>query len=172
MRTVLAQEPALSAELMEPAAAPLLAPLVQPPLDAEAAAGLDLILEGFLLHHGRPRHLAPSGFGREVLAGDYCYANGLVRVAAAGDLFVVEALANLIALGAGLVAAGSPEGLAPLWRATMVAIAARRSPAQEDTARRFLAAQRALASDGDTRGLAALADELPPTPGLAEALTP
>ena len=172
MRTVLAGEPALSAELMDPPAAPLLAPLVQPPLAADAAAGLDLILEGFLLHHGRPRHLAPSGPGREVLAGDYCYAHGLVRVAGAGDLFVVEALANLIALGAGLVAAGSPAGLVPLWRATMVAIAARRSPAQDDTAHRFLAAQRALRGDGDIGPLAVIADELPPTPGLAEALTP
>ena len=66
------------------------------------AAGLDLILEGFLLHHGQARHLTPSGPGREVLAGDYCYAHGLVRITGAGDLFVVEALADLIALGAGL----------------------------------------------------------------------
>ena len=64
VRAVLADEPTLGGELVEPAAAPLLAPLVAPPLTAEQAAGLDLILEGFLLHHGRPRHLAPAAPGR------------------------------------------------------------------------------------------------------------
>ena len=172
MRALLAGEPAFSAELVEPAAEPLLAPLVQPPFAADEADGLDLILEGFLLHHGRPRHLAPSEPGREVLAGDYCYAHGLVRMAAAGDLFVVEALANLIALGAGLVAAGAPDGLVPLWRATTLAIADRRGPREAETAHRFLDAQAALRHGGDAGPLAALAAELPPTPGLAEALTP
>ena len=60
MRGVLAAEPGLAAELKEPAAPALLAPLVAPPLTMFQAAGLDLILEGFLLHHGRPRHLTPA----------------------------------------------------------------------------------------------------------------
>ncbi len=167
---MLAGEPGFAAELVWPAAEPLLAPLVSPPLSADEAEGLDLILEGFLLHHGRPRHLAPSEPGREVLAGDYCYATGLVRIAAAGDLFVVEALADLIALGAGLVAAGEREGLEPLWRATTLAIARRRGPAEAETAHRFLEAQGALRSAGDAGPLAALAAGLPPTPPLAEAL--
>lgn len=171
MRDVLAAEPALAAELMEPAAAPLLSPLISPPLSPFEAAGLDLILEGFLLHHGRPRHLTPSAPGREVLAGDYCYAHGLVRITGAGDLFVVEALADLIALGAGLVAAGAHEALVPLWRGTTAAIAARRGPREAETGRLFLEAQRALRADGDVSGLAALAAELPPTPGLEEALS-
>jgi len=172
VRTVLANEPALSAELMEPAAPPLLSPLVTPPLAREEAAGLDLILEGFLLHHGRPRHLMPAAPGREVLAGDYCYAHGLVRISGAGDLFVVEALADLIALGAGLVAAGEHATLVPLWRGTTAAIAARGGPREAETGTLFLAAQRALRASGDATGLAALADGLPPTPGLEEALLP
>ena len=170
MRAVLADEPALAAELMEPAAAPLLAPLVSPPLTPHEAAGLDLILEGFLLHHGHPRHLTPAGPGREVLAGDYCYAHGLVRITGAGDLFVVEALADLIALGAGLVAGGHRAALVPLWRGTTAAIAARRGPREAEVGALFLAAQRALRTDGDASGLATLAAELPPTPGLTEAL--
>lgn len=170
MRSVLAEEPGLAAELMEPAAEPLLAPLVTPPLTGHQAAGLDLILEGFLLHHGTPRHLRPAAPGREVLAGDYCYANGLVRIASAGDLFVVEALADLIALGAGIVAAGPREALVPLWRATTTAIAARGRPGQDETAARFLAAQDALRRSGDASGLEVLAADLAPTPGLAEAL--
>jgi hypothetical protein len=170
LRGVLAQEPALAAELVEPAAAPLLAPLVTPPLTPHQAAGLDLILEGFLLHHGRPRHLAPSEPGREVLAGDYCYAHGLVRIADAGDLFVIEALADLIALGAGLVASGDRDALAPLWRATAAAIAARGGPAEEATGRRFLEAKRALGADGDATALREMAATLPETPALDEAL--
>lgn len=172
MRDALAGEPALAAELIEPPAAPLLSPLVHPPLSEYEAAGLDLILEGFLLHHGRPRHLTPSAPGREVLAGDYCYAHGLVRITGAGDLFVVEALADLIALGAGLVAAEAHDALAPLWRGTTAAIAARRGPREAEIGTLFTEAQRALRADGDVSGLAALADGLPPTPGLEEALTP
>jgi hypothetical protein len=169
VRSVLADEPGLAAELVEPAAAPLLAPLVAPPLTAHQAAGLDLILEGFLLHHGTPRHLRPAASGREVLAGDYCYANGLVRIASAGDLFTVEALADLIALGAGIVAAGPRDALVPLWRATTAAICARGRADQDEIAARFLAAQDALRRAGDPSGLEVLAAGLPPTPGLAEA---
>jgi hypothetical protein len=170
VRDVLATEPALAAELTEPAPAALLSPLVSPPLSAYEAAGLDLILEGFLLHHGRPRHLTPSAPGREVLAGDYCYAHGLVRITGACDLFVVEALADLIALGAGLVAADARGALVPLWRGTTAAIAARRGRRESETGALFLAAQRALRASGDTTGLESLAAELPPTPGLEEAL--
>ena len=170
MRGILADEPTLAGELIEPAAAPLLAPLVAPPLTADQAAGLDLILEGFLLHHGTPRHLSPAAPGREVLAGDYCYAYGLVRIAAAGDLFVVEALADLIALGAGLVAADDRASLVPLWRATTAVIAARGSADGARTTEAFIAARRALCDGGGSAALAQLAARLPPTPGLAEAL--
>jgi len=169
VRAVLSQEPAFAAELLEPAALPLLAPLVTPPLTPDQAAGLDLILEGFLLHHGRPRHLAPGEPGREVLAGDYCYAHGLVRIADAGDLFMIEALADLIALGAGLVAGGGREALAPLWRATTAAIAVRRSPGADAVAARLLDAKRRLRVEGDPSGLVEAAAALPPTPGLDEA---
>ncbi|HSJ74253.1 MAG TPA: hypothetical protein VK904_08045 [Miltoncostaeaceae bacterium] len=169
MRALLAQEAALAAELVEPAPEPLLAPLVAPPLTAGQAAGLDLILEGFLLHHGHARHLSPSEPGREVLAGDYCYAHGLVRIAEAGDLFVIEALADLIALGAGVVASGGREALAPLWRATTAAIAARGSSSADAVGARLIEAKRRLRVDGDPSGLAEVAAALPPTPGLREA---
>lgn len=105
-----------------------------------------------------------------MLAGDYCYAHGLVRIAAAGDLFIVAALADLIALGAGLVAAETHGALVPLWRGTTAAIAARRGPCEAETGAAFLASQRALRVHGDAAGLAVLADGLPPTPGLEEAL--
>ncbi len=172
MRDALAAEPALAASIREPAAPLLLAPLVSPPLSPEQAAGMDMILEGFLLHHGRPRHLELAERGRQVLAGDYCYAHGLVRVADAGDLFVIEALSDLISLGAGLAARGRTDALAPLWRATAAAIAASAGPEADRAAERFLAAKRALQDDDDVGPLEPIAAALPPTPGLETALVP
>lgn len=178
MRAALAGEPALADALDLADPPPLLAPLVMPPLTAEQALGLDLILEGFLLHHGRPRALRIDDGGRRVLAGDLCYAHGLVRVAEAGDLFVIAALSDLIALGAGLAArdgeagGSDPDALPALWRATTAAIAARAGGPSEVATRRFLAATRALREGGDAGPLAALAEGLPPTPGLDEVLTP
>jgi hypothetical protein len=169
MRSALADEPAFAADLVDPAPELLLSPLVCPPLDPGQGEGLDLILEGFLLHHGEPRHLRPPGRGRRVLAGDYCYAQGLVRVAAAGDLFVVEALAELIALGAGLVAQGRRDLLAPLWLATAAVIGGRGAPHGDDLALRFSGAKLALRRDEDPGPLRDLAAGLDPAGGLEEA---
>ena len=110
---VLAAQPALAGRTVD--ADEVLVPLVCPPLAREHALGLELILEGFLLHHGASRHVLQVEMGAAVLAGDYCYAQGLVRVAATGDLSVVEALADLVATTTvGLAAAAGlvPEGLA------------------------------------------------------------
>jgi hypothetical protein len=170
MRDALADEPAFAADLVEPEPAPLLSPLVCPPLDPEQAAGLDLILEGFLLHHGRPRHLRPPERGRRVLAGDYCYAQGLVRVAGGGDLFVIETLADLIALGAGLVAQDRRSLLAPLWLATAAVIGRHGTPDGAELALRFSVAKLALRRDDDGGPLRALAEELGPAERLEEAL--
>ena len=82
MRDALSAEPILAAGLIDGAPDPVLVPLACPPLPEAEAVGLDLILEGFLLHHGRPRQLSIDDPGRRVLAGDYCYAQGLVRMAA------------------------------------------------------------------------------------------
>ncbi len=88
MRAAFAPQPALAATLIEPDPGAIVAPLAAPALDGERADGLDLILEGFLLHHGSPRHLQVAD-GKRILAGDYCYAHGLVHVAKAGDLTVI-----------------------------------------------------------------------------------
>lgn len=165
MRADLTAQPGLAEGLVHPPPPPLLGPLVTPPLVPGQAAGLDLILEGFLLHHGRPRHLALAERGERVLAGDYCYAHGLVRVAAAGDLFVIEALSDLIALGAGLVATGERDALPDLWRATAAAIAAAGAE-RERAAAALLAGKRRLREDGDAAALAELGASLAPTPEL------
>jgi hypothetical protein len=167
VRAELAAEPTLARSLVDVSPAALLAPRVSPPLAAEHAGGLDLILEGFLAHHGRPRHLATRIRGDLVLAGDYCYAAGLVRVAGAGDLFVIEALANLVALSAGLVADGRRDALPALWGATVAAIAAPRSP--EITAA-LADATHTVRRDGDASELVAIAQPLGDLTDLEEAL--
>ncbi len=167
MRRDLLREPTLAARLLPEIASPLLAPLVSPPLPWDAGLGVDLILEGFLAHHGRPLHLAAHTGDRHVLAGDFCYATGLVRVAGAGDIFVIEALAELVALSSGLVADGRRDLLAPLWRAVLAAIAA---PGREAAAPALRAAMDAVTRDADPGPALALAAALPPTPELEERL--
>ena len=108
-----------------------------------------------------------------MLAGDYCYAHGLVRIAAAGDLFVIDALADLIALGAGhrrRVAARA--ALAPLWRATTRGDRRPRRARPRRGGRALPRGQgRAAIGTGATGRSRTLAAGLPPTPGLEEALT-
>lgn len=172
MRDLFTPEPALAGALIHPPAAPLLAPLVEDALAPDQAEGLDLILEGFLLHHGRPRHLDAPAHGTDLLAGDYCYATGLVRVAGAGDLGVIRALADLIATGAALAAADRRPALVPLWRGTVAAIARRRDPEALAAHARAVDHLRAGRMDEAQVVLSVLAAELPPTPALATALAP
>ncbi len=165
MRTALAAQPGLAGVLVEPAPDLVVAPLAEPGLSEEHATGLDLILEGFLLHHGRPRHLDLTDPGRRVLAGDYCYAHGLVWVAQAGDLRTIALLADLVAMSAALVSTGDRGGLAPLWRSTVAAIAGADGAFDE----RLRAAKAALRS-GDLAPIRVLAQDLPPAPELEVAL--
>jgi hypothetical protein len=170
MRT-LAQEPLLAAGLVDPPPEPVIAPLVCPPLPESEGAGLDLILEGFLLHHGRPRQLAIADAGRRVLAGDYCYAQGLVHVAASGDLVVIEALAELIALSAAAVADDRREALVPLWAGTVAAIRCRRAGEEGGELELLLSsAKRAFRTEGDPAPLVALSPRLAHVARFAEVL--
>lgn len=166
MREALVSQPGLAGCLVEPAPALVAAPLAGPGLDAAHAAGLDLILEGFLLHHGRARHLDLPDTGRRVLAGDYCYAHGLVWVAESGDLHVIDLLADLVAMSSALVSTGDRGSLVPLWRATIAAIADG-DPAFSE---RLHAAKAVLRAGGDGAALHELAAGLPPAPALEEAL--
>jgi hypothetical protein len=162
--TVLAKQPALAGRICDPDE--VLVPLVSPPLAREHALGLELILEGFLLHHGTSRHVGEVEMGAAVLAGDYCYAQGLVRVAGTGDLAVVEALADLVALSSAAVAAGNDRDLLPLWRATVAAVAGEQGPGTADAVR----VARAALREGLPGPIHEIAAGLPPIPALAEAL--
>jgi hypothetical protein len=80
------------------------------------AVGVETIYEGYLVHYGRPRLFAPPDDGVAILLGDYLYAQGLVRVAATGDLDAVAALAELISACAAL-RAEAVEGDGEAWLA-------------------------------------------------------
>jgi len=164
VRTDLITEPALADGLGAVPAQPLLAPLVSPPLAPDHALGLDLILEGFLAHHGRPRELVLGDTADLVLAGDYCFAAGLVRVAAAQDVFVIDALARLVALSAGVVATGRSSELPALWLGTAAAIAGSGEAAVRE---RFAEAVRRSTDEADPSGFDGLASLVPDPPDLA-----
>ena len=166
MRDAFAAQPALAATLVEPDPGQVVAPLAAPGLTGRCASGLDLILEGFLLHHGRPRHLMVDD-GKRILAGDYCYAHGLVHVAQAGDLAVIALLADLVALSASLVATDDHASLPALWRTTVAVIAHPEDLAQEAA----LAAAKESLRAGDVEPLRVLGANLPSTPELDEALS-
>ena len=75
----------------------------------ELALGLETVYEAYLVHYGRPRLFATPDADEGVLLGDYLYAHGLVRVAEAGGVPAVAALAELIARCAAERADGRPD---------------------------------------------------------------
>jgi len=68
--------------------------------------GLETVYEAYLVHYGASRLFAPGGESERVLLGDYLYAHGLVRIAEAGGVDAVAAMAELISRCASLRAAG------------------------------------------------------------------
>jgi hypothetical protein len=59
--------------------------------------GVEMIREGYLLHHGRARLFSQADRDLALLTGDYLYAAGLVEICSTGDLAAVATLADLIA---------------------------------------------------------------------------
>jgi len=71
---------------------PVFSPLAPP----RFALGLETIYEAYLVHYGRSRLFDPPDEGERILLGDYLYAQGLVRIADAGGVDAVAAMADLI----------------------------------------------------------------------------
>jgi len=84
---------------------PVFSPLVRP----ELAVGLETIYEAYLVHYGRPRLFDLADADDAILLGDYLYAHGLVRIAEAGGVPAVAAMAELIARCASERADGRPD---------------------------------------------------------------
>lgn len=81
------------------------------------AVGVETIYEAYLVHYGRPRLFADLDADEAVLLGDYLYAHGLVRIAAARKVDAVADLSELISLCSQL-RAEERSGDGPLWAAT------------------------------------------------------
>jgi hypothetical protein len=84
--------------------------------------GVEMIREGYLLHHGRSRLFAQDDPDLALLTGDYLYAAGLVEICATGDLEAVRTLAALIAECSARRGDGTPEGDERLWDAAVAAL--------------------------------------------------
>jgi hypothetical protein len=85
------------------------------PLAPDAfALGLETVYEAYLVHYGRPRLFDAPDRNEAVLLGDYLYAHGLVRIAAAGGVDAVDAMSRLISRCAALRAEGA-AGDADAW---------------------------------------------------------
>jgi len=84
-------------------------PVFSPLAEDRFAVGLETIYEGYLLHYGRPRIFRADDRDTRILLGDYLYAHGLVRIAEAGGVPAVAALAELIARCAAERADGRPD---------------------------------------------------------------
>jgi hypothetical protein len=85
------------------------------------ALGLETVYEGYLAHYGRPRLFAPPDDDTALLLGDYLYAQGLVRIAASGDVDAVRELAELISRCAHLRADGR-DGDGEAWVETALTL--------------------------------------------------
>jgi hypothetical protein len=85
---------------------------------------IESVREGYLLHFGTPRIVTGLDPDLALLAGDYLYAKGLLRLAGLDDPAAVAELSDLISLSAQLHAEPEPATTAPAWLGCAVAIAA------------------------------------------------
>jgi hypothetical protein len=89
-------------------------PVFSPLAPDDFALGLETVYEAYLVHYGRPRLFDTPDRNEAVLLGDYLYAHGLVRIAAAGGVAAVDAMSTLISRCAALRAEGA-AGDADAW---------------------------------------------------------
>ena len=94
--------------------APEWEPVFSPLAPERFELGLETVYEAYLVHYGRPRLFDPADETERILLGDYLYAHGLVRIAEAGGVEAVAAMAELISQCAALRATGA-EGDGEAW---------------------------------------------------------
>jgi hypothetical protein len=87
--------------------APEWEPVFSPLAPERFELGLETVYEAYLVHYGRSRLFDPADETERVLLGDYLYAHGLVRIAEAGGVDAVAAMAELISRCAALRATGA-----------------------------------------------------------------
>jgi hypothetical protein len=119
---------------------------------------LEMILEGYRLHYGRPIVVRTGDEDLALLLGDQLYALGLARLAALGDLDAVAELADVISLVAHAHSASDPDLAHAVWEAGAVSVgwgtseahrlAKERARAHEPGAHRALRAAAEARRDG------------------------
>ena len=119
--------------------------------EAEYELLLEMILEGSLLHYGRPRVVVTDDRDLALLLGDQLYALGLARLARIGDLDAVGELADVISLVAQAHVARAPELADAVWVAGAVAIGWG-TDAQHEQAKDLARTQDPGAAEALTRG--------------------
>jgi hypothetical protein len=92
-----------------------LEPVFSPLAPERFALGVETVYEAYLVHYGRPRLFSALDADEAVLLGDYLYAHGLVRIAEAGGVPAVAAMAELISSCAALRADGGAAGDGEAW---------------------------------------------------------
>ncbi len=117
------RESPLWAEALLPVAKRHPQPVFSALVSAELALGVETIYEGYLVHYGRSRLFASPDADTALLLGDYLYAQGLVHVAATGNVAAVADLAELISLCAQARAEGR-NGDEAAWAATAARLGA------------------------------------------------
>lgn len=117
---------------------------------AEYELLLEMILEGSLLHYGRPRVVVTDDRDLALLLGDQLYALGLSRLAELGDLEAVSELADVISLLSQAQLARDTALAGAIWDAGAVAVGWGATPEYE--------AAKALARGGGAGAGAALVE--------------
>jgi hypothetical protein len=117
------REGSLWKEALRPRGARDREPIFSPLAEPRFAIAVETIYEGYLVHYGRPRLFAPGDRDTVLLLGDYLYAQGLVRLSAAGSVEAVADMGELISLCAQMRAQESVDD-GPAWAASVALLGA------------------------------------------------
>jgi len=115
--------------------------------EAQIAAVVEAVYEGFLIHGGSARILRADDADLNILAGDRLYALGLAQLAELGDLDSVRELADVIAICAQARALNDDALAAAAWQLGASAIGWGSSP-QSAAAKAAVATDPAAAVTG------------------------
>jgi len=115
---------------------------------------VETIYEGYLVHYGRPRLFAPGDRDTVLLLGDYLYAQGLVRLSAAGSVEAVADMGELISLCAQLRAEDAGDD-GPPWAACVARLGDGALKASDDPDALLALARETVGDEAVERALAA-----------------
>jgi hypothetical protein len=148
------REGSLWKEALRPRGARDREPVFSPLAEPRFAIAVETIYEGYLVHYGRPRLFAPGDGDTVLLLGDYLYAQGLVRLSAAGSVDAVADMGELISLCAQMRAEESVDD-GPAWAASVALLGAGVLKEAEDRDQLLARAREAAGNEAVERALEA-----------------